>query len=507
MLTFVGEPLLFPGDLGMDTPQHPKLPIKIWRQLEEWLEYHHSLSDLSQFGDSEARILSARHACRSRFEQNKGLGLPVLNWPDPPPPRLNTLFWPTGASRWARGWFVITDKTATKLETKLRSLTGFKAGTLGFGDDGDGTVDTPVIGLNMYMLPPRLISHTSNNDVGDLYLLPLVDERYFWQYKNFGDNTVTTSTTWANLFTTLGTQLGVTINATPTVASAYMKPDPTDFSRRFDNAALLLDAAAWSCGRRVVRKFDDSVTVQRTNEASSVLNANLDLPLRRLAGGDFSRFGGDQPNKLLVTFRKIKQYLLRSDNKLYTVEKVAPDGTRTAYNRQLTIHCAAYADYNTSDVLQNGTALGTLAGQIRDDFYAWADEDYDTTYAGIVSWTPSGFDDGVLWRIGALCEGERQYQTRVNTLPSNFYSELHLASDPSKEIVEPRQLGKPVADIEPGMSGDAKLWNGTAGAEVQISPAKTVKVFNRGSATLNMDRFAWLEGINDAQWYGGCYES
>lgn len=510
MLTFAGEPLLFPN---------AKIDAFLARNLE--------LLDLSQFADQPARRASARHACRSRFEQNKGLGMPVINWPAMPPPRINTLYWPTGATRWASGWFLATKATKDKILDKVRgssSSSGVQAKALAIGDDLDGSTDTPVHSIDMYLLPPRPISSTLQPDgtgeadsKNDLWLIPLVDERYFWQFMNAGDISVTTSTTWATLFSTLGSALGVTVTVASAVDAAYLKPDPVDFSRRYDNAAMLLDAAAWSAGQRVVRRIDGTVRVEARSIADTVLDDNYGKKWRLLAGGDFSDQGGDLPEKVLVTFRKIKQYLLRSDNQLYTVENSATSGTQYVTGKKLTIHCAAYADYNTSDTLQNGTDLGTLASQIKTDFYGWAAKDYDYCFAGIADWTPCGYDDAILWAFGRTCpdkgydvnrdeEGrviglsvadEPLAYTRVQTLPGNCWPEINLCSDSTKEVVEPRLMAVADQDIAAGDTDTISLYD-----SFSHDTGKNVEATNMSGVTWKSGKRGFAEGIGDAVWLG-----
>jgi len=501
MLTFAGEPLLFPK-----------------AETDAFLARNLELLDLSQFADQPSRRASARQSCRSRFEQNKGLGLPVINWPASPTPRINTLYWPTGATRWAQGWFLATRKTRDAILKKIRPSSQSAGNDTGKLEFGSNTSDTNIQTADMYLLPPRPISWTgAQGDDADLWLIPLVDARYFWQFVNVGDLSVTTSTTWATLFSTLGTALGETITVESTVDAAYLKPDPTDFSRRYDNASLLLDAAAWSAGRRVVRWFDGTVRVESRSIADTVLDENLNATWIKLAGGDFSDMGGDVPEKVLVTFRKIKQYLLQSDNKLYTKENSAPSGTRFITGKKLTIHCAAYADYNTSDALQNGTDLDALAAQIKTDYYGWASKDYDYCFAGIADWTPSGYDDAILWAFGRTCPDKTfdlirnedgsiarlddrtdlLSYTRVQTLPGNCWPEINLASDPTKEVVEPRLMAKANADIAAGASGAVSLYDSFSN-----DTGKDVTLTNISGITWTSTKRGFAEGIGDAVWLG-----
>ncbi len=509
MLTFAGEPLLFPGALNPHDSDK-KLPFETWNRVDRWLAHNHNLDDLRLFGETESHSASGRHSRRSRGEVDKGIGLPIVNWPAPPALRLNELYWPTGATRWACGLFLCTKAVKDRIVAKAYPGSTHVVQTLGFGDDLDGTTDTPANATSMYLLTPRPVTKWRNSpsgpdggadvgNAGDLWLLPLVDERYFWQYRSFGDNTVTTSTTWANLFTTLGTQLGTTISVQSSVEGAYLNPDPTDFSRRFDNAALMADAAAWSVGRRIVRKLDGTVICQSKTIADSQMFLNLRANGQQLAGGDFHYKRGDQPASITVTFRKIKQYLLQENGKLYTADNAlsgallpAPSGTK------LVIHCAAYADYNTSDVLQNGTALDALALQIKTDYFNWTLYDYDHTFPGIVDWKPSAHDDAILWRFGSLCEGEPLAQTRVWTLPGNVWPEVNLCSDSTKEIVEPRMMAIADADIAAGAEGVVSLYD-----SYTHDTTKNVTARNISGIEWSLGNRGSVMGIGDAVWIGG----
>jgi hypothetical protein len=503
MLTFAGEPLLFPT---------PEVDAFLARNLE--------LCDMRQYGAQQRRIASGRHVCRSRFEQDKGLGLPVIAWPEPPAPRLNTLYWPTGATRWAQGWFLASNDTLTQILKNIKPTSensGVKKGSLGIGDDLDGTTDTPVNFIDMWMLPPRPLTAVSGQGTNRLWLLPLVDERYFWQYIGVDSLAVTSSTTWDSLFSTLGTKLGVTVSVQSSIEAAYLKPDPVDFTRKYDNAALLLDAAAWSVGRRIVRKINGDVICQSQDRAVASSDEDDKKNTTILAGQGFEHLGRDLPQWLLVTFRKIKQHLLRSNGQLHTVEREAPDGTEFVGSKRLTIHCAAYADYNTSDALQNGTALDALAEQIRDDYFAWHERRYDLTYPGVADIKPCGFDDAILWTFGRTCPDktlrlsrnddgtvanlevvdEPLAYTRVWSLPADIWPEINLCSDSTKSIVEPRMMAIANEDIAAGATGEVSLYD-----SFSHDTGKDVEATNISGADWISGSRGWAEGIGDAVWLG-----
>lgn len=93
-ITLAGNNLLLPDQNG---------------QLAKWLDLYLSVNDsnlwpLSLARDSTRNESQGRHATL--------VGIPRVNWPDPPAPRINVLYWPiTGADRWARGIFLCGDET------------------------------------------------------------------------------------------------------------------------------------------------------------------------------------------------------------------------------------------------------------------------------------------------------------------------------------------------------------------------------------------------------------
>jgi hypothetical protein len=168
--------------------------------------------------------------------------------------------------------------------------------------------------------------------------------------------------------------------------------------------------------------------------------------------------------------------------------------------------------------LQNGTALDALAEAISLDFYGWSSKDYDRTFSGIVPWVPTGFDDSILWTFGRLsaveqyelekdkedgsavgirCQRDLLAQTRVQTLPPNFWAEINLASDSSKHIVEPRLMAKANTLILPGGTGAVSLYD-----SYTHDTLDDVTLTNISGVDWQSGKRGWAEGIGDAQWLG-----
>lgn len=76
-------------------------------RLQKWLETYLPTSDLRVLVNRSPSVTSNRPQTRSG--NTPGVGLPLFNYPGSPAPKLNTIYWPTGAARWAFGLFIVDD--------------------------------------------------------------------------------------------------------------------------------------------------------------------------------------------------------------------------------------------------------------------------------------------------------------------------------------------------------------------------------------------------------------
>ena len=125
-------------------------------------------------------------------------------WPQTPNLKINQLYQPSGATRWSRCLLLCDD-------VSMNRISGLQMGTLTFGagypctpvnydgstpsssssctlDQGDFNIGGNFSAV-MYKLDPIPVSIKG---ASGLYIVPLVDERYFWQ----GINLVTNATAW-----------------------------------------------------------------------------------------------------------------------------------------------------------------------------------------------------------------------------------------------------------------------------------------------------------------------
>lgn len=226
----------------------------------------------------------------------------VINWPTADENRLakvklGTLYWPTGASRWAVGCFLATESQLTA----IRGNGATYAARPFILDDATSSITT-----NLWMLPPRplfqdpdkagaavgtayakwILPKTDFASSGEpVYLLCLVDDRYFWWQKQSAISIVEGTTTWAQFIAAVASALGVTITV-DAIASAYLKP-PAEIASYNEYLPPLLDLALWSIGQRFVRKLDGTCLTQGPVTARAAMQAQV-ASFDRLAGGQFA---------------------------------------------------------------------------------------------------------------------------------------------------------------------------------------------------------------------------
>lgn len=428
---------------------------------------------LDRFLPLEQLVTPAENPGRDDWQSNTygqgRAGLPRPNYPPPPPPRINTLYWPTGAVRWARGWF-LGDQAAVEQLTGSGSDSAWPDGhavarTLRCSTPGATEPDPYVLEAEMFLLRPLRLTATADEVFGDLWLLPLVDQRYWWQFRQAGDLTASL-TDWETLVGALGTALGLTIEC-ETVDAAYMIPDRIELARHHDNLAVVLDAVAHSIGRRVVVGYDGTVrlvdyateqtllTTNRTNVA-----AQRHLGLQGGTPDDATPPAAyPWPEKLLIAFEKIEDPANGGARTYWTSEQTAETAAATISPEDLVtvegavkcLHSSAWAMFQAVDPPTaeptdpaNKTNLDTLVEQYSLDYYGWLLHQYDHAWPGIQHWDPTGYCDHVLFELGteylesiqAIADLDdqqlqtndiliqeqlaRRYMTRVQSMPGNF---------------------------------------------------------------------------------------
>lgn len=222
----------------------------------------------------------------------------VMPYPDQSddPVQIGSLWWPQGASRWAVGYYIVTESQRNAINAIVNNRSTYNPANLVLDDA------TSSITASMWMLPPRPLAQNppdadsltkwimpkadSGSSGEPVYLLTLVDDRYFW-WQRAGDITLEPpKTSWANLISQIGTILGVTIT-TDTINPVYLKP-PASLIQYQNFLPLLLDLCAFSVGLRVIRLLNGNVILQSATNALASMNAQLAANPQRMAGGIYA---------------------------------------------------------------------------------------------------------------------------------------------------------------------------------------------------------------------------
>ena len=190
--------------------------------------------------------------------------------------KLERLHWPRKASWWAHAHFLADEGMVTGLRNQAYQGSN-PIQALPLIMSGNSTITT-----NLYMLPPRPLIQIPPVYPQGLYVITLVDDRYFWWWKTAviqPDG----SESWEDLFAEIGDALSLTLQVDP-IAAEYLTPPP-ELMTSNDYIPPLLDSAAASVGMCVVRLLDGTVLVQSntTSLANERQNLNSGFPI--LAGG------------------------------------------------------------------------------------------------------------------------------------------------------------------------------------------------------------------------------
>ncbi len=357
-----------------------------------------------------------------RTGANKDLAhLPCWPWVQRPV-ELGRLSWPAGAGRWACGhWLADTDTLAD-----IRA-----AGAPGSAlplviDDGTRSITT-----SLYLLPPRPLALCGGDPA--LYLLTLVDDRFFWHWRTSAVAVTGGTTTWAQLFAGVASALGITV--TPDAIDAdYLKPAP-QFTSYYEDLPTLLDAAAASVGQRIVRRLDGTVLSQGGANGLAQGLANLAAGYPKLAGGVITDADllASLPATVLVSFPQAD-----TTQAPYAVA-IGGSGLRG------TVSIRDTAIYDGS----NATELNSLADLIATDWENLQSGTWDVVYSGVAPWVPDCLTDEISWT-----HREGDFSTRARRGPWDGWPDtlLHYSSAATTDHIYPGASLVPVGGYR-GVTG------------------------------------------------------
>lgn len=313
-------------------------------------------------------------------------GINILPIPDRPrqqtPIPLSTLVWPTGASRFAQFvTFVGGDqKTAIEAAVGLNSPTPQLLVT---SDETNGTSIT----ASMYLLGLRPVFVQSLGM--QLWMLYLVDERYYWWMTDNEYAFVSGTDTWTDLLNNLVAAVSTTVPTIPSISTAYGIPANGIPSARWSRSGIpippIIDAAAVTVGLRLVRGLNGSITFVNPGTALANSNSQYAVNAANLAFGGQSTVQeliGTIPASVNVSFSGTA-----SDVTLASLS-LAAFGTITGV--------ADYSGFIWADPDDSTTVPG-YANQAATDYYGWLLSLVDAVFRSIRTWNPTGLEDRIEW--------------------------------------------------------------------------------------------------------------
>lgn len=197
----------------------------------------------------------------------------------PPPLRLNRMWWPNGASRWACGAFVVDNFMgyASRIHDAAFGEDGTKVNSIKlYMDSPDaytGSVEESVTIEKLYVMAiiplKRVLKTTDITDgiMNGLYLFILADERIFWWDVPTPDFGISEGAgkTWRDVIDSCQGRLGVNID-TSRIPTEYLAPSRA-LNLTGQPIPPVVDAIAANIGMRFVVSYDGICTMTNFEDA------------------------------------------------------------------------------------------------------------------------------------------------------------------------------------------------------------------------------------------------
>lgn len=402
-------------DLTLDNELH---------QVSKWIEKNIPLNQIRE-----------RVICRNRPGRSVALGYPLSQAPLPDV-KLGSIYYPNNMTRWAEGWFLVPRSRLTEIRSALDAnyagqFVMQNATHLDYTD-------------TLRMLPPRPLTDISSYEE-ELYILPLVDERWHMQGMGSGDSG---NGTWTGMYSALASQLGITLSQ-GAIDSAYKRPDPRSQLYNLalqENACLLMDVIAYNLGHTIIRTGKDTYIAATQSTCTTRHQSNISAISyrsgeRRAGTSDYLGEYVDHvcPAKVKVNFVRYCEQAAEEPQPLqipypsnigmgYTLEYSTGRGITGTVK---TFHDTARAYWDvcpSASTPTNETELQALTDKIGADWVSRHFGSYrgaTSVYNGIMPVEPDGVVDVIEWHLS-----RDDCYTRFHPAPINLDVEELCHYDP-----------------------------------------------------------------------------
>lgn len=316
------------------------------------------------------------------------------------PPRwlINSLWMPTGASRVGIGLFLIETE---RLATVIGGLDSKGGATLKLSHTLNHGTQTNTVTRSgtMYLLPPIGLM----GECRSLWVLPLVDGRWFWQFRIIEASKDKTPSTfdWDAAEACVDAALAGLPGITWGARDDWERPDWFAMGSRAANAGTYIDALCASTGRRLIYSWEDGQGY--ADNAATAMTEHID----RVTDAEFGSVvlhGGDtfpedvadgygtstRPSTINVIFdRRQGGYHEQRGfvwKETVACETLVDDGVQAGElgDWEMDFHTTAQADFSSrGGTPDNDADINALAVRIATSYLEWTKLNWDYFVAGV----------------------------------------------------------------------------------------------------------------------------
>jgi len=403
----------------------------------------------------------ARYFCPSVTTVcQRGSNLLYTNYPELPAPKINQIVVPTGATRWSYGLFLAnTSMKNAILAEGNQSGNGLRVQFStedSFRPEVEPLGGRPAISFSLYLYPlnarplsPRFdVGDVSGNAVQDLWLIPMVDRRYWWQFKTVGSLSSEAIADSSELFAYFE-QVSECFFKIVGLSTAYADYLPDILAENdHENLALAIESTCWHYGLQLVPELNstsDSPRVAVDGRQFGLISASdspdyYDNNMKGYIGLDVSSTGsgGSSGN---VGFEFVGAPSVVMGGEFTDAGRQLPAAVKIQSGTNVSSETADSLEIDSKLVLpdtevvlrlkykDNSTIPSELARQIASDYYDRFSKFYDWTFAGIQPFQPTALDDCIIFSQVRSPSGNGYIcQTRVRSWPGNLMPEVPSAA-------------------------------------------------------------------------------
>lgn len=391
--------------------------------------------------------------------------IPQFRWHEEPRLGFNTLYWPvTGATRYARCNLLCTERQKTDIMDATSHGTEFSrlivsahdirddhpildalSKPLGWHGDPDttGQADSGLaLAVRMYALPPRPIVRAKGAFEDERpWLIPLVDRRYYWQFKSRKYIQEGAVPSWSSYFDQIFDPLPAIAfpvdrngpwSARDPLSECAPQAPLAAFPVGSEPCSAWVDALGITCGRRLVAAFDDTFTMQYADKATEWYDETIEEASTVAAGGRLT--DAVVPESVRIQLGTEVRDIFPEDIDVET----GSGSPQTIPNTQKLL--------KRSDPPPAACDTDTYAKVVAANYYGWARRQYHWVFQGLREWKANGHDDAVIIHLPGR---DPRLRTEVSSLPTDVTPDT-LVGVPAT-VAGPRGCG---CQPRPDLAGD-----------------------------------------------------